>query len=55
MKELGGEQLLALAMSAAIKIYKENDPDEVMILSDFFSLLGMALQTLHDAAPADGG
>jgi len=49
VKELSGEQILSLAMAAAIKISKENDPDEVMIISDFFVLVGSALLTLHDS------
>ncbi|MCL2752375.1 MAG: hypothetical protein FWE62_06450 [Firmicutes bacterium] len=50
MKEMSGEQLTLLAMGAALKMAKENDPDEVMILSDFFVLVGTILLLLHDTA-----
>jgi len=55
MKELDGERLLLLAVSTAVNIYREADSDEVLVLSDFFLLVGQALLTLRDRESLDEG
>jgi len=48
MKNLSAEDIVALAMTTAIKIAKETDPEELNIVSDFFSLVGSGLQLIAD-------
>ena len=48
MKELKGENIVILATTTAISIARETDDDEILILADFFSMLGNMLLTLHD-------
>jgi len=60
---MSAEEIVALAMTAAIKIAKETDLEELAIVSDFFTLIGAALMTIadrnalnhNDAAGAAGG
>jgi len=53
MKHLKAEEIVALAMTTAIKIAKETDPEELNIVSDFFSLVGSSLQLIADRNDLD--
>ena len=53
MKELSAEQIVALATAAAFKIAKENEQDELALLSDFFVLVGTVLLTISDRNSLD--
>ena len=54
MKNLSAEEIVALATVSAIKISKETPTDEIIVVSDFFSLVGAALMAIADRRALDG-
>ena len=48
MKNLSAEEIVTLAAAAAIKISKETPPDELALISDFFSIVGASLMAIAD-------
>ncbi|MCL2798537.1 MAG: hypothetical protein FWD58_10920 [Firmicutes bacterium] len=53
MKNLSAEEIVALATASAIKISKETPKDELMLVSDFFTMVGASLMAIADRNALD--